>query len=354
MTVPKWSIRLCCFLLHLAAAQEGPFLRSAGQSERMHIVRRLYGEENALVRREISKLEERIPRYQTGLPPSDHIVPYENHPFDPDYRRSLQESNSTTTAKADNFKPIRIVFQTQALDSIRDTSNAAKIDWIKREILPSVADFWKSALSVIPVSGRLRISSSELVDFAYCGDSEFTEVPNSHKSDGLANVDLILYVSASNSPRFCPARTLAVALPCNFDQFDRPTAGSVNVCLDNIVLQEDGSATEDVVRDYHDVVIHEVGHGAFLGVFVGSFCFARFVVYASRGVHVGEFQFSLLEFGLTCFLLYNQCWEKAATPIASFGTQRPDSHAQSGPFNPGLSHALTGRRDLSSCHRKIH
>jgi hypothetical protein len=48
----------------------------------------------------------------------------------------------------------------------------------------------------------------------------------------------------------------------NFDQFDRPTAGALNVCLDNIVLKDDGSgtATESVVQDYFDVSTHEIGH----------------------------------------------------------------------------------------------
>ena len=196
--------------------------------ERMHIVRRLYGEENAGVRREISAIEERIPRYQTGLP-GDHVVPYENHPFDRK-RRALQDGNATITEtnEDDNdFKPIRMVFITDALDNIRDSSNAAKIDWYEREVLPATAEFWTAALSVIPVSGRLRVSSTELDGFSHCGDAEFTEVPNSHKSSGVANADLILYVSGSDSPRFCPARTLAVAVPCNFDQFDRPTAGAI-------------------------------------------------------------------------------------------------------------------------------
>ena len=143
---------------------------------------------------------------------------------------------------------------------MRNSENAAKIDWYVNQILPATAKFWSQALSVIPVNGRLRISSAELDGFTYCGDSEFTAVPNEHKSDGLANADLVLYVSGSPSTRFCPDRTLAVAVPCNFDQFDRPTAGAVNVCLDNIVLNSDGTASNDVFQDYIDVTIHEVGH----------------------------------------------------------------------------------------------
>jgi leishmanolysin-like peptidase len=228
----------------------------------MHIIRRLYGEENANVRREISRLEEQMERYQTGLPPDPHhIVPYKNHPFER-RRRNLQENTNNATNLEENnaFEPIRIVFVADALDDMRDSSNAAKIDWYENVILPQTAQFWSSTLSVIPVSGPLRISSTELNGFSHCGDTEFTEIPSSHKSAGVEGADLILYVSGSNSDRFCPDRTLAVAVPCNFDQFDRPTAGAINVCLDNIVLKEDGTASPEVEKDYVDVTIHEVGH----------------------------------------------------------------------------------------------
>jgi Leishmanolysin len=260
-------------------SQDGSLsLSSTGKADplfgQVHIMRRLYGEENAAVRSEISMIEERIPRYQTGIPAdSNHIVSYDNHPFERLQRaRNLQDdttnatiSNTTTTDTTSStgesgFRNMRISFYTKALDDIRDSSNAAKIDWYKNVILPIAADYWSQALQVIPVYGNLRISSGELDSFTYCGDSEFTTVPNEHKTDGVADTDLILYVSGSKSDRFCPDRTLAVAVPCNFDQYDRPIAGAVNVCLDNIELQSDGTALPNVVGDYVDVTIHEVAH----------------------------------------------------------------------------------------------
>lgn len=242
----------------VASAAENRKLRSTSQDKaREHVIRRVYGDDNALVRKEIRMLEERSARYQSGIRDPNHIVPYDDHPFDPDVRRRLQTTNSTGE---DRFKPLRIFYETKALDDIRDSSNAAKIDWFKSEILPIAGNFWSNSLSVVPVSGNLRISSTDLDSFAYCGDSEFTQVPNEYKSTGVANTDLILFVSGSASERFCPPRTLAVAVSCNFDQFDRPTAGAVNVCLDNIVLSSDGTATPDVVGDYVDVLIHEVAH----------------------------------------------------------------------------------------------
>lgn len=193
---------------------------SPNNAGRQHVIHRVYGPDNAIVRKNIAAVEERMERSRTGLNNPDHIIEYRNHPFDK-AKRGLQ------TTQASTFEPIRIYYETEALDNIRDGSNAAKIDFIKREILPRTSDFWQLSLSVVPISGNLFISTSELDSRAYCGDSEFTEVPSKYISDGIANTDLVLFVSGTPSPRFCSGTTLAVAVACNFDQYDRPTAGSV-------------------------------------------------------------------------------------------------------------------------------
>jgi hypothetical protein len=271
------SVTLTCVLVVSSEPVKNRRLNENNRQQqhfyRQHVVRRLYGGESSLVRKTMNEIELRMSRYTTGFNGDpNHIVPYENHPFDPEFRRRLEETNTTETEVA-SFKPIRIRFETKALDDIRDSSNAAKIDWFKTEILQATADFWTSALSVVPISGNLRISSSELDSFTYCGDSEFTAVPNEHKSSGVENTDLLLYVSGSSSDRFCPERTLAVAVPCNFDQYDRPTAGAINVCLGGIVLNSDGTSEPEVVQDYIDVTIHEVAH--VLGHSTNSYRFFR-------------------------------------------------------------------------------
>jgi hypothetical protein len=76
----------------------------------------------------------------------------------------------------------------------------------------------------------------------------------------VPNADLILYVSGTPSTRFCGPSTLAVAVACNFDQFDRPTAGAINFCLDQIEVDEYGSASESIIDDNVDVAIHEAAH----------------------------------------------------------------------------------------------
>ncbi|KAL7567748.1 hypothetical protein ACA910_012080 [Epithemia clementina (nom. ined.)] len=229
--------------------------------ERIPLVRRLYGEENAEVRKNMAALEESMYRFRTGLAPDpDHVVPYDYHPYNKmndktPHRRRLNEEEPT-----DLFRHIRIHFETAALDAIKTSDNQAKIEWFENVVLPKTRDFWQNALSVVPVSGYLKISSYDLNQGAYCGDQEFTKVGNEYINTGLPDTDLILFVSGSASTQFCAAQTLAVAVACNFDQFDRPTAGAINVCLDNIELNDDGTASDAVLGDYVDVSIHEVGH----------------------------------------------------------------------------------------------
>ena len=213
------------YLLDVALASQTSNPRSFRSSiprkgQRQHVIHRIYGPGNAMTRKNIAQVEERMERSRTGLNNPEHVIQYENHPYDKT-RRKLQ------TTQDSSFEPIRIYFETQAIDSLRDGSTAAKIDFIKREILPRTADFWRTSLSVVPISGKLYISTSDLDSRAYCGDSEFTEVPAEHISDGIENVDLVLYVSGTPSTRFCSGTTLAVAVACNFDQYDRPTAGAV-------------------------------------------------------------------------------------------------------------------------------
>ena len=179
----------------------------------------------------------------------------------------LPTSTTTTTTtekdkdeEDDPFQPIRIHFDTTALDEQLSTFNKPKIDFVKNVILPRMRDFWSTALSVVPVQDKLFVSTSELQGRIYCGDSEFSKVPNDHISNGVPNADLILYVSGAPSTRFCGPSTLAVAVACNFDQFDRPTAGAINFCLDQIELDEYGSATESIIDDNVDVAIHEAAH----------------------------------------------------------------------------------------------
>jgi len=259
----KWNVRFSDTLESLRGG--------AKQRRRTKTFRRSNSPEAAAIRLQLREIEENLERSQTGFPADpNHKVPYENHPWDTkDGKRRLQEPGTT-----DLFKPMRIRFETKALDDMRDSSNAAKIDFIKNEILPRTASFWSQALSVVPVSGALKISTGELSgDRSHCGDELFTRVPTEHITQGLDGADLILYVSGTPSSRFCSFQTLAVAVACNFDQYDRPTAGAINVCLSTVELNSDGTASPAVIQDNVDVTIHEVAH--ILGHSSNSYRFFR-------------------------------------------------------------------------------
>lgn len=206
---------------------------------------------------------------------------YMNHPYAEHMRRTLEERGLGEMAgrillerkgrglqeedddeEEDVWQPMRIKADVSALESRRDGSSDMneRIDFVVEIILPLTLSFWSQALDVVPVDGNLVIDNSQLANREYCGDSEFSKVAPSHVTDGIPGADLVLYVSGSDSSRFCPAggQTLAVAVACNFDAFDRPTAGAINFCLDKIDVGSIGDPA--ITQDNVDVAIHETGH----------------------------------------------------------------------------------------------
>jgi len=224
-------------------------------NRRRNAIERIYGADNADVRAEVHKIEnESINYWKTGIRSNSTFeVNYRNHPYDPINRnRNLKEQEIL-------FAPMRIQTDIEALEAQRNSRNGDQIDFITDKILPRMVDFWSNALAVVPIEGELFIQQGELVN-GYCGDSEFAAVPAEHISKGIENTDLMLYISGTPSSRFCGPSTLAVAVACNWDQFDRPTAGAINFCINTIDLNADGSAHESVIDDNVDVAVHEAGH----------------------------------------------------------------------------------------------
>jgi Leishmanolysin len=186
-------------------------VRNQLNRRRVQSVRLSNSVEAGSIRQQLRAIEERTQRSQTGFKADpDHVVPYDNHPWDIVTDRRLQEDGSQS-AGTSTFQNMRIKFETQALDDMRDSSNGAKIDFVKNEILPRAAAFWSQALAVVPVSGNLQISTGELDNREYCGDYEFSRVPSEHITTGVEGADLILYVSGTPSSRFCSYQTLVSA-----------------------------------------------------------------------------------------------------------------------------------------------
>lgn len=161
----------------------------------------------------------------------------EDQSLETDYfDRELSSSTNSTSTSSSMFQPLRITFNTDALDAQDDGTNTAKINFIKTQLLPRAAAFWSQTLSVVPVQGYLQINPDDLVNGQYCGDSEFSMVPSEEMSPGILDTDLRLYVSATNSTTYCGPNTLAVAVACNFDGYDRPVAGAVNICINQVSI----------------------------------------------------------------------------------------------------------------------
>ena len=193
-------------------------------------------------------------RGRTGYPPNpNHRIPYRNHPYET-FGRVLSDKEDIKHL----YKPIRIRYFTETLSLYRTKENKNAIDFVKNAILPRVAKFWSNTLSVIPVDGPLKINKYDLHDKKYCGFPELNVFVNAHHiHHGIDGADMVWYISASHDPGFCSESTLALAMPCNFDQYDRPTAGVMNFCLDSI---SDSYISESYVENSFYIAAHEAGH----------------------------------------------------------------------------------------------
>lgn len=184
------------------------------------------------------QLEQSV-RFRTGV--HNEEVDYMNHPFGlSNMKRQLQKGNDSAKML---FKPLRIHVNTADLQDHIDENTAGLIDHIIDQVLPETVRIWSNALSVSPVDGNLKISPS------VCGNST---VPDNHISDGVPNADMVLYVSGSVDPTDCSltgTEAFVFALPCAFDQYDRPIAGVIHFCLDRMLQDEDITAAIDRQRN---------------------------------------------------------------------------------------------------------
>ena len=206
-------------------------------------------------------------RGRTGLSPDpSYRVNYKFHPYDNDNDNDNNNNADSTTIDIGRmlsekedikhlYKPIRISYFTFNLESHRKQENSESIDFVENIILPKVVELWSNTLSVIPTDGPLKINPRDLNKRQFCGFPDLNAiVPDSHMSDGIPDTDVAWYITASDN--FCQEGTLALAMPCNFDQFDRPTAGVINFCLDSI---KDIESESDIQNTFF-IAAHEAGH----------------------------------------------------------------------------------------------
>lgn len=121
------------------------------------------------------------------------------------------------------YQPIRIHFDASELHDWRD-EDPLRVNYLVNKVLPGLATVWSSALNVVPVTSSLQI------DYTWC---PFGSPQNQAFTGGVAHTDLVVFVTA-NSAACDGGRRLATASSCYWDQYERPTAGVIDFCLETI------------------------------------------------------------------------------------------------------------------------
>jgi len=135
------------------------------------------------------------------------------------------------------YRPLRITFEYDAVPEgnhqYRMSPEDARPNMIAAA-LENAAKIWSDSLEVVPVHGPLVLT----------GTCKNTDVPpmssegKPQRERKIYGADVVIYVSFSNG-RSCGTDAAgsglySIGAPCEFDQFDRPIAGTVTFCLDHI------------------------------------------------------------------------------------------------------------------------
>ncbi|KAI5056639.1 hypothetical protein GOP47_0028826 [Adiantum capillus-veneris] len=114
------------------------------------------------------------------------------------------------------------------------------------EALGETAAWFKRALAVEPVKGRLRLSG-----YSACGQDGGVQLPRVYVDDGIENADLVLLVTT----RPTTGNTLAWAVACERDQWGRAIAGHVNVAPRHLTAEAETLLLATLIHE----VMHVLG-----------------------------------------------------------------------------------------------
>lgn len=115
-----------------------------------------------------------------------------------------------------------------------------------RKALGQTADWFRRALSVEPVKGNLRLSG-----YSACGQDGGVQLPREYVEEGVANADLVLFVTT----RPTTGNTLAWAVACERDQWGRAIAGHVNVAPRHLTAEAETLLSATLIHE----VVHVLG-----------------------------------------------------------------------------------------------
>jgi Leishmanolysin len=222
-------------------------------------------------------------------------------------------SNSTTSTRIRRFRPLRIRSYLSDVEGGGQYLSSYERSILLQSIIKPAMLAWSAALRVHPVLGNLTVDSHQLVDGLLCGPGgnlPSITVPTEHLTFGVPNTDYILYVNlafagnqtnisaatdlenfgnsttgndsntsdvkstnfsysiditsnssdpaattvSKNEKPQCHGDYLAASAFCSTDQFDRPTAAILHLCIDL-----DFFNPKNLQRNIR-LVSHELGH----------------------------------------------------------------------------------------------
>lgn len=123
--------------------------------------------------------------------------------------------------------------------------------YLLQSILRPALLAWSAALRVVPVAGNLTVDATQLYQQQYCGPGHpSVAVPSTHLQQGVNNTDFLVYVNLAFSnttrpfqfwhpqrqndeePERCHGNDyLAASSVCSTDQWDRPIAALLHLCI---------------------------------------------------------------------------------------------------------------------------
>lgn len=215
------------------------------------------------------------------------------------YNQSDDETGATSTEGPPPrvFRPIRMrAFLSELAGGGQHLTEPQRTILMQQIVKPALLS-WSAALRVEPVQGNLTVDSHQLLDGISCGPGPNVVVPTSHLTTGVSDTDFILYISLAfanhnisannetstmledgpfsqdDSPSMSPtsdtSRTveqilakqscagdyLAASAFCSTDQFDRPTAAILHLCINEDAFWLPSSLPTNIMT-----MKHEIGH----------------------------------------------------------------------------------------------
>lgn len=256
---------------------------------------------------------------------------------------TITPENNETSSSA-SFRPLRMRAFLSELAGGGQHLKPVQRSLLLESIIKPALLAWSAALRVEPVVGNLTVDPHQLVDGISCGpggDLPSVVIPVEHITVGVADTDFIVYISLAfclncmsdsgmvtkhnstiiegfgnlnngtldgnprgnttnttaanitdndNPKEPCSGDYLAASAFCSTDQFDRPTAAILHLCIG-----ENFFASENVPTNIM-IVLHELGHAlGFNAVSLAHFRRPNGTAYTERDPNTGEIPITEIE-----------------------------------------------------------